>query len=474
MLSITIFMLLGLIGLQLLLVLHRLFFSPIANIPGSKLTAATGWYETYYDVFKGGQFIFKLEEWHQRYGPIIRINPWEVHIADPEFYDVLYSSKSRHSKPEAWRYRFGLPLSTFDVIHHDQHRYRRQAIAPPFSRKRVLEYEPSIQKYVNRMCDRILGDYRGTQRPVCLDEAYAALTSDVINDHSFGISYDFLEYPDFRTPFTTSIRKLAMSLHVSGHFPWFLSLMQSLPESVLAIINPDMKPVFEFHGVVRTHIKRIMSDYADNGGQKKTWQPTVFSDLLESDLRPEDKSLDLLHQEAASITGAGIETTKTALAVASFHILDNPHVLERLQRELLEAIPDPAAAPSLAYLETLPYLDAVVQESLRLSFGISQRLVRINPHSVTHYGRFVIPPGVPLSMTSYLQHRDPKLFPEPDVFRPERWLHENSGGARKHPLAKYVVPFGKGPRQCLGMNLAMAELYLVLAHVFRRVDMELF
>ena len=77
-------------------------------------------------------------------------------------------------------------------------------------------------------------------------------------------------------------------------------------------------------------------------------------------------------------------------------------------------------------------------------------------------------------MTSYLQHRDLTLVPEPDAFRPERWLHGNGGGARKHPLAKYVVPFGKGPRQCLGMNLAMAELNLVLAHIFRRVDMELF
>lgn len=56
-------------GLYLLgLLIYRLFLSPIANIPGPKLTAATGWYETYHDVYKGGKFIFKIEEWHQQYG----------------------------------------------------------------------------------------------------------------------------------------------------------------------------------------------------------------------------------------------------------------------------------------------------------------------------------------------------------------------------------------------------------------------
>ena len=50
------------------LIVYRLFLSPIANIPGSKLSAVTGWYETYYDVYKGGKFIFEIEKWHQQYG----------------------------------------------------------------------------------------------------------------------------------------------------------------------------------------------------------------------------------------------------------------------------------------------------------------------------------------------------------------------------------------------------------------------
>ena len=111
--------------------------------------------------------------------------------------------------------------------------------------------------------------------------------------------------------------------------------------------------------------------------------------------------------------------------------------------------------------------------ALRLAFGISQRLSRINPHGPIAYGSYVIPPNVPFSMTSYLQHRDPNVFPDPDTFRPERWL-DNPQTASGKPLSRYLAPFGKGPRMCLGMNFAMAELYIGLATVFRRLDMELY
>ena len=62
------FVLVGFFLYQIGLIIYRLFLSPIANIPGSKLSAATGWYETYYDVYKGGKFIFEIEKWHQQYG----------------------------------------------------------------------------------------------------------------------------------------------------------------------------------------------------------------------------------------------------------------------------------------------------------------------------------------------------------------------------------------------------------------------
>ncbi|KAK1485983.1 cytochrome P450 [Colletotrichum tamarilloi] len=395
------------------LITYRLYFSPIAHIPGSKLTAATGWYETYLDVFKGGQFTFQIEEWHRQYGPIVRITPWEVHIADPDFYEVLFNNKTRYSKIEKLRYRFGLHLSSFDTIDHAHHHLRRSAISPFFAKQKVAGFSSQMQSMADKMVDRLATGYSEKVKPVNMNEAYAAF-----------------------------------------------------------ILNPLMVPVFRFHNEVKDQIIKVIS--GQNTSNKGVQHRTVFHELLQSNLPPEELSVERLKHEAASITGAGIDTTKTTLALATFHILDNPSVFKRLREELKTRIPRAnEPMPPLHELESLPFLNAVVQESLRLAFGITQRLSRISPDGPITYGSYVIPPNVPFSMTSYIQHRDPKIYPEPDVFRPERWL-ENQKTASGKPLSRYLVPFGKGPRMCLGMNFAMAELYIGLATVFRRLDIELY
>lgn len=75
--------------------LRRLYFSPIAHIPGPRLAALTQYYEFYYDIILGGQYTFKIIELHRRYGPVIRINPWEVHVGDPDFFPELYTGPGR-------------------------------------------------------------------------------------------------------------------------------------------------------------------------------------------------------------------------------------------------------------------------------------------------------------------------------------------------------------------------------------------
>ena len=186
---------------------------------------------------------------HGKIGPIIRINPNEVHIYDPEFYDTLYSQKSRYSKIERLRYRFGMPTSTFDTTEHDQHTRRRAALGSFFSKQKVAEFSAYIQQNADRLCYLLEHEYSGRGKVVSLTEAWGAFVADDISYYAFGFSYDFLGLPDFIAPFTSSIRKLALSLHIAGHFPWFVALMQSMPEKLVAVVNPDMVPVFEFHGV---------------------------------------------------------------------------------------------------------------------------------------------------------------------------------------------------------------------------------
>lgn len=106
---------------------------------------------------------------------------------------------------------------------------------------------------------------------------------------------------------------------------------------------------------------------------------TVFATLLDSNLPAKELSLTRLQNEATNIVGAGIETTKRALAVASFHILDNPAILTRLREELISAIPDPHTPPPLSVYEKLPYLSACIEESAFVFPTL--RLPKVTNHS---------------------------------------------------------------------------------------------
>lgn len=121
-------------------------------------------------------------------------------------------------------------------------------------------------------------------------------------------------------------------------------------------------------------------------------------------------------------------------------------------------------------LENLPYLEAVVQEALRIADGIPTRLQRVSPENAMIFvdrsgsgsgKEYLIPAQTPVGMSSLLIHHDESIFADAESFIPERWIDNPQ-------LNRFLVPFSRGTRQCLGINLAYAELYLCIAAVFRR------
>jgi cytochrome P450 len=121
------------------------------------------------------------------------------------------------------------------------------------------------------------------------------------------------------------------------------------------------------------HLKKTRADL-DAGIQYG--RPTVFGTLLESELEEDEKTSERLAAEAVAVVSAGTETTSWALAVITFHLLDKPRLLEKLTQELRNGVEDPSHLPAWTNLEDLPYLGAVIQEGLRLSYGVAARTAR--------------------------------------------------------------------------------------------------
>jgi cytochrome P450 len=182
-----------------------------------------------------------------------------------------------------------------------------------------------------------------------------------------------------------------------------------------------------------------------NEAHKTATHPTIFHEVLNSDLPAEEKTDARLGDEAQLIVAAGLITTSWALTVGSFHIINDPTINQKLRDELKTAQSTSAAPLDWHKLEQLPYLNGCVHEAMRLAHGVVTRSPLLAPDTELKYGPWTIPRNTPVSMTSVDILMNEKLFPNPRAFVPERWINEPD-------LDRYFVPFGKGSRQCLGIK----------------------
>ncbi|KAL8957356.1 MAG: hypothetical protein Q9193_005347 [Seirophora villosa] len=437
------------------LVLYRLYFSPLSKFPGPKLAAATLWYEYYYDVVKRGRYTWQIVEMHKQYGPIVRISPYELHIDDPEYdlvatgynidsdyiryYDELYVGPSRRrTEKYPWAIRGFGPLNyVFATIGHEHHRQRRGAVAPYFSKALVQQLEPSVQAMVDKVISR-LEQLKGTGAVVNLVNLFACMTSDIVCQYAFGVSYGYLDQPEFAPYLHKAVMQGSEGFHFLKHFPWVDDFFRSLPTSVLKRMAPQMASFIVLGEMIREKILKVQADIKE--GKKPEGQKTIIYDLITGDdLPPEEKTLPRLEIEASALVAAGLRS---------------------LQKDCGKWKP-PTRHPQIIHTEALLCALDPTKRLNRWSNGVSHRLQRISPDVDLHFQDYLIPRGTPVGMTSVMVHNSPSHFPDPKTFDPERWLQPDSARLRK-----YLVAFSKGSRQCLGMNLGYCELYLTLAAIF--------
>ncbi|KAL8963878.1 MAG: hypothetical protein Q9183_004881, partial [Haloplaca sp. 2 TL-2023] len=362
------------------------------------------------------------------------------------YYDELYVGQSkRKSDRYGWSIRgFGPLLSTFATVEHDLHRIRRGAVSPYFSKSSVQQLEPCVRAMIDKLISRF-NKLKGTGAVVNLTEVFPCLAADIIGQYAFASPYGFLDDPDFAPSWHKATKAVGESGHFFRHLPWLETLMRQLPTAVVHRMAPSLGSLFVVGHMIHEKVTKVQDEV--KGGKRSNDQRTIFHEMIENDqIKPEEKTQGRLESEGLGLIGAGAVTTAFTLSMISYHVIANPQTLQKLQDELAQASPKMSSPPTWNELEQLPYLGAIIQEGLRRASGVSHRLQRISPESNLQYKEWTIPQGTPVGMTSLLMHSNPSLFPSPLTFDPDRWLQPDSA-----QLRKYLVPFGKGSRVCLGM-----------------------
>ena len=162
------------------LLCSRLLFSPLSRIPGPKLAALTTWYEIYYDIWQPGQYVWKIKEMHERFGPIVRVAPNEIHVSDPQFLDEIYAGASRNREKYDFQLRtLPVPLSMGASRQHDLHRKRREALNPFFSKRSVMHLESMIHAKVQQLVE-LFENHRRSKTVINLSCVYYALANESV------------------------------------------------------------------------------------------------------------------------------------------------------------------------------------------------------------------------------------------------------------------------------------------------------
>ncbi|KAF7536163.1 hypothetical protein G7054_g4763 [Neopestalotiopsis clavispora] len=429
----------------LMRIIYLLYFHPAFSFKGPTFAALSTWW--LYSINKAGRAEQVFEQLHRKYNTrALRIGPNEIHISDSTLYHTIYSQDHVYTKDPYFYDAFGTPHSVFVETDRELHRQRRKCLSRFFSKASVRERAG------------------GGKEPINIYNAARCLTIDVISDVAFGHSLNTLGNSNgnsFESSFLQALDVAAYSIWDMMFFPQLRVIAGLMPPGLTMWLGG---PAAHFARQME-NIKKIVKKFQDLKSVGKTFDhPVVFDHLSQLD------STSLV-AEATDILVAGSDTTATTLAVALHQLACLPEVYTALKNELQRADLKTSDDYDLTRIDQFPYLAATVKESLRFATAVPGRLPRVVPSPQSRAGVLkidgqVVPEGTIVGISAYTVHFDESIWgSDARKFNPDRWLSDD-----KKDLDKYLVPFSKGARQCLGINLANAELTLALAMLMSRFD----
>uniref|UniRef100_A0A672ZIK0 unspecific monooxygenase n=1 Tax=Sphaeramia orbicularis TaxID=375764 RepID=A0A672ZIK0_9TELE len=325
----------------------------------------------------------------------------------------------------------------------DQWRRIRHTLSPWFASGHMKAMfrimKNHSQKLINQM--RSKADKSGV---IIVKDFFGPYSMDVMGNCAFGLDLNCINNPS--SPFITHASQLfnfsLPLIFIQGFFPFLIPLLQLLGFSLFS------KTSMAFF---KTFMEKFRGEYDKTSNQ--VWTKRIIA----SERRLSDH--EILSQSTMFLF-AGYETSATTLVFLAYNLARNPDIMKRLQQEIDTTFPNKSPVHYEGLLQ-MEYLDSVISESLRL-YPPAARLERVTKETIRINGT-TIPKDMMIVVPVYALHRDPELWPEPEQFKPERFNNEN-----KHSIRPYTyLPFGIGPRNCVGMRFALLMVKLGLVEVLQ-------
>ncbi|MEM7465670.1 MAG: cytochrome P450 [Pseudomonadota bacterium] len=369
-------------------------------------------------------------------------------INHPESIRQVLSKGYEHYSKRTIDYKVLMSIMGNGLVSNDGPDWARQRklMQPVFSNRNVNSFDQAINEATSRTIERWENYPDG--ETVWMDREMLRLTYQIVGKTLFGTDID--EYHD----------EVAEILEVVNLRPQELKALLTLISWLPVNSNRQWKKA-------KKKLDRIVYTLIDKRRKEGFGDNDILDRLLGA--KDEDSGHGMnevqLRDEVVTLMLAGHETSANALAWTLHLLAEHPEIEQRLYDEIGSNIGDtPATAADLAQM---PYLKQVVQESMRIYppvWAVARR-----SEEPAEYNGFFIPEKSYIGVAPYALHRDPKLWPDPTRFDPDRFSPENGKGRHSY----CYLPFAAGPRACIGASMAMLEIQLVLVQLIRRFKVDM-
>ncbi|RBR25622.1 uncharacterized protein FIESC28_01585 [Fusarium coffeatum] len=436
-------------GMTISILTYRAFFHRLNRFPGPFIARLTNVYGTWLAV-KEEHMYLEVQELHKKYGDIVRIGPMELSIATPSAFRILHANNSPivkgpfYSVANPW-------VNLLADRNRKRHAIRRKTWDKAFTAKALRDYEPRVVKYTKQLTQQIA---KTEGEPMNVSAWINFYTFDIVGDLAFGTSFDYL-VKGKRDKFLEDSHGSQALTGAFRQVTWLFAVFKETP-----FLNNSWLS-FQSWLKEKVEIRR----------NNKPSQPDVFSFILEDYDAIENPTKDdymRLCGDAHLIAVAGSDTTSAATTCLLHRLALNPETCKKLQDEIDDYKTNHEESDHFS-MSKLKYLQACIDESLRLTPVVMSGLQRMTPPEGMQLGDVFIPGDTIFRAPSYTMYRDERCFARPNEFIPERWT-------TKPELtidSSVYAPFSTGRGACAGKQLGLMEMRYVLTEILSNYDISL-